>query len=174
MPAYCSTELQGDKCIDSRCQYRHDILRCELCRRSFPAPLLKQHENGNLHLSNVHLSELLSDRWDTTPVDHSTSPSLQSASLSPEPQITFVPPEDSTFITETVASADPRVIVSGEGVVDFIVEGKGTAAYPDFPVVNRNITVKKTEVVSGLSVESMVLAYSPGQCRWCESFSASI
>lgn len=169
MPLYCAPELQGDKCTDSRCRYRHDILRCELCRRSFPAALLNQHENGKLHLSNVHLSGLLSpvDQWTSLP-----SPSFQSASLSPQPQIISPPSEGNTSITKT--GADPRVIVSGEGGVDLIVEGKGTAAYPDFPVVTCKITIEKTEVVSSLFVESMTLAYSLDERRWCESFSASV
>jgi hypothetical protein len=177
MPPYCATELQGDKCTDSWCQYRHDILRCELCGRSFPAPLLQQHENGKLHLSNVHLSGLLSDQRDTTSIDQWTSPPsspFESASLSSEPQMTPPPSEGNTSITKTGAGVDPRVIVSGEGGVDFIVEGKGTAAYPKFLVAKRKITIEKTEVVSSLSVESLTLAYSLDECRWCESFSASV
>jgi hypothetical protein len=109
------------------------------------------------------------EKWTSPP-----SSAFQSASLSPQPQpqITSPPSEGNTSITKT--GADPRVIVSGEGGVDFIVEGKGTTAYPDFPAANRNITIEKTEVLSSLSVESMTLAYSPGQCQWCETFSASI
>ena len=173
MPPYCATELQGYKCTDNQCQYRHDILRCELCGRSFPAPLLNQHENGKLHLSNVYLSGLLSDH--TTDIDSwgtAQSPPSQSTSRSPQLPVTSPPPEGDTFITVTVA--DPRVIVSGEEGLNFIVEGKGTATCPNFPVVNCNITIEKTEVVSSLFVESITLAYSPGQHGWCECFSASI
>jgi hypothetical protein len=78
-----------------------------------------------------------------------------------------------TSIT-TKTGADPRVIVSGEGGVDFVVKGKGTTAHPNFFVAKCKITIEKTEVVSSLSVESMILAYSQDGCRWCESFSASV
>jgi hypothetical protein len=172
MPAYCATELQGDKCTDILCQYRHDVLRCELCRRSFPAALLNQHESGKLHLSNVYLSDL-PDEWDPVAIDPWTSlPSSpsQSAPFGPEHQIASPPSEGNTFTTV----ADPRVIVSGEDGLDFIVEGKRIATYLDFPVVSCNISIEKTDVMSSLSVEYMSLAHTPSQGQWCECFSTSI
>ena len=187
MPAYCSTELQGIKCTDALCQYRHDIIRCEPCGRSFPASLLDQHENGKLHLGNVDLSTLppptdlwdAANGWDTVSIEPRTWASLasryyrspQSASLSPQsspPQLTSALSPRNTF----GAVADPRVIVSVENGLDFVVEGTGIATYPCFPVIRDNILIEKTTVVSSLSVESMTLESSPSQ--WCEWFGPSI
>ena len=184
MPPYCSTELQGIKCTETWCQYRHDIIRCELCQRSFPASLINQHENGKLHLGNVYLNSLLlptdsrvpadADGWDTAPVGPLVSPQTpapQPASLrtqSSTPQLTSTGSPRSSFATVTA----PRITVSGENGLDFVVEGTGTTTCPCFPVVRDNISIEKTTVVSSLSVESMTLESSPSQ--WCEWFGSSV
>jgi len=186
MPAYCSAELQGIKCTDTWCQYRHDIIRCEPCGRSFPASLLNQHENGKLHLGNVYLSTLppptdlwdvaSADGWDQVPIDSDPCASPwsfppQPASLSPQSS----PPQLTSPLSPRIsfaAVADPRVIVSDENGLDFIVKGTETATCPCFPVARDNILIEKTTVVSSLSVESMTLESSPGQ--WCEWFGPSV
>jgi len=185
MPAYCSTELQGIKCTDTWCQYRHDIIRCEPCGRSFPASLLNQHENGKLHLGNVYLSSppsptdswdvAFADRWDPSqvPIDWASPSSFPplSASLSPQsspPQLTSPLSPRNSF----AAVADPRVIVSGENGLNFVVKGTGTVTGPCFPLARDNILIEKTTVVSSLSIESMTLESSPSQ--WCERFGPSV
>ena len=184
MPPYCSTELQGIKCTETWCQYRHDIIRCELCQRSFPASLINQHENGKLHLGNVYLNSPLlptdsrvpadPDGWDTAPIGPRVlpqTPAPQSASSrtqSSPPQLMSTPSPRNSFATVTA----PRVIVSGENGLDFVVEGTGTTTCPCFPIVSDNISIEKTTVVSSLSVVSMTLASSPSQ--WCEWFGSSV
>jgi len=175
--AYCSTTLMGCKCTDSRCQYRHDVSRCEPCGRSFPAPLLKQHQSGKQHLSNV-----AANGPSTNPGTPQYSPS-PSASLSPQPappQTTSPPSLGNTFAI--VQAEDPRVIVSGQSGLDFIAEEIATAAYrdPSFPVVRHNISIKKGTMTSSLSVQSMTLAPSPSrscECspdQWCECFESCL
>ena len=175
--AYCPTTLMGAKCTDSRCQYCHDVLRCEPCGRSFPAPLLKQHQSGKQHLSNV-----AANGASTNPGTPQYSPS-PSASLSPQPappQTTSPPSLGDTFAIVQVE--DPRVIVSGQGGLDFIAEEIATAAYrdPSFPVVSHNISIKKVTMTSSLSVQSLTLTPSPSrscECppdQWCECFESCL
>ena len=161
MPAYCATELQGAKCTDDRCQYRHDIIRCEPCGRSFPASLLNQHESGKLHFWTVHYSSGPSDN-SGTPAQHSPSGSSPSSPQTAPSQTILSPSSGDS----TATVPDPRVIVSAEGGLNFFVEGMGTVGSPFFPVMSRDISIEKTTVVSSLSVESMTLKSSPAQ--WCE------
>ena len=61
--------------------------------------------------------------------------------------------------------ADPRVTVSDEGGLDFVAEGVG--AEPTlFPSISHTILVEKTNVPSGLAVQSMKLIPSPNP--WCD------
>ncbi len=161
MPAYCATELQGAKCTDDRCQYRHDIIRCEPCGRSFPASLLNQHQSGKLHFWTVHYSSGPSTN-SGTPAQHSPSGSSPSSPQTAPSQTILSPSSGDSSTTVP----DPRVIVSAEEGLNFFVEGKGTVGSPSFPVMSRNISIEKTTVVSSLSVESMTLKSSPAQ--WCE------
>lgn len=169
MAAYCNTTLQGEECMDSRCPYRHDILRCEPCGRSLPAPLLKRHQKGKDHLRNV-----ASDRPTNpgTPRQPPHPPPQPSSSNHPQytpradaSELPISRDESDAFTTD----ANPRVSVSGgEGVLDFISEGTGTVANPTFPPINQIILVENTSSSSNLSVQSMKLVPSPSP--WCESF----
>ena len=164
--AYCSTTLMGANCTDSRCPYRHDVLRCEPCGRSFPAPLLRQHQSGKQHLSNV-----AANGPSTNPGTPQYSPS-PSASLSPQsapPQTTSPSSLGNTF--PIVQVEDPRVIVSAKSGLDFIAGEIATAAYrdPSFPIVRHNILIKKGTMTSSLSVQSMTLAPSPSRSCECSS-----
>lgn len=60
---------------------------------------------------------------------------------------------------------DPRVNVSGEGGLYFSVEGSGTPGIPLFSPTNRNILIKKTNLRSGLSLQSVTL--TPPLGSWC-------
>lgn len=171
--AYCSTTLMGAKCTDSRCQYRHDVLRCEPCGCSFPAPLLKQHQSGKQHLSNV--TAIGSSTNPGTP-QYSPSPSA-SLSLQSAPLQTTSPPSWGNT-SAIVQVEDPRVILSAKSGLDFIAREIATAACRDtsFPVVSHNISIKKGTIPSSLSVKSMTLASSPSPSseqsllvgQWCE------
>lgn len=172
MTAYCSTTLQGEICTNSRCPHRHDIVRCEPCGRSLPSALLKKHQKGKDHLRNVASNPTNPG----TPRQPSHPPS-QSSSSSNHPQSTpradasetplFLDDSD-TFTT----NANPRVSVSGEGVLNFVTEGTGTVANPTFPPINQTILVENTSSSSNLSVQSMKLVPSPSP--WCESFGSRI
>ena len=161
MAAYCTTTLQGDKCTDSRCPYRHDILRCEPCERSLPASSLQQHQKGKEHLRNVA----------------SNRPTKQGTPQRPPPpqpsNHQFTPRENTSPLSEVntpITVADSRVTVSGGGVLDFVAEGTGTEGDSSFPAVSHTILIEKTKVLSSLSVQSMTLTPSPSP--WCERFSS--
>jgi hypothetical protein len=85
--------------------------------------------------------------------------------------------------TSTIRQVDDRrVIVSGQGGLDFIAEERATSANsdPTFPVVSHNISIKKGTVTSSLSMQSMTLAPSPSpscECssgQWCECFESCL
>ena len=160
---YCATTLQGETCTDSRCQYLHDVVRCEPCGRSYPSSLFNQHLSGRLHLDKV-ASNGPTDS--ITPQQH-----LPSQYTPPIPQHTplqTTPPPSQVLSEPSIPTADllGRVIVSHIDGLDLIVEGTGTTTHPCFPVVNHNISIEKTAEMSSLSVESMTLASSTG--KWCE------
>jgi hypothetical protein len=164
MAAYCNTTLQGDKCTDSRCPYRHDILGCEPCGCSLPAPLLKQHQKGKEHLRNVASSRHTKSGTPQQPPSAQSQPS-SSGRL-------FTPPADTPPIsgdnTSSPTNADPRATVSDEGGLDFVAEGTGAAENILFPTISHVISVEKTEASSSLSVRSITLTPSPSS--WCECF----
>ncbi|KAH9974670.1 hypothetical protein BGW80DRAFT_151623 [Lactifluus volemus] len=135
MVAYCPTAIRGGTCTDSECPNRHDILRCEPCNCSFPAALLGQHENGKNHLRNVASRP----RPSTVPPEQLQDTSPSSGSDAPTP------------------AADPRVIVSDESGLDFVVERTGNAENPSFSSVSFTILITKTELPSSLLVESLTL-----------------
>ena len=81
------------------------------------------------------------------------------------------PPSQSSSSTPSggntpITNADPRVTVSGERILDFVAEGTGTAEDPSFPAVSHTITIEKTNVLSGLSLQDITLTPSPSP--WCE------
>jgi hypothetical protein len=174
--AYCSTTLMGAKCTDSRCQYCHDVSRCEPCGRSFPAPLLKQHQSGKQHLSNV-----AANGASTNPGTPQSSLTVNLPKSQPAPPQTTLPSSSGNTFT-IVQVEDPRVIVSGKSGLDFIAGEIATVAYrdPSFPVVRHNISIKKGTMTSSLSVQSMTLALSPSrscECssvQWCECFESCL
>ena len=161
--AYCATTLQGETCADIRCQYLHDVVRCEPCGRSYPASLFNQHLTGRLHLDNVASNGSTDSSTSQHPIpSQHTPPDSQ-----PAPLQTTSPPSQAISEPST-STADPlgRVIVAHEGGLDFIVEGTGTATCPCFPAVDHNVSIEKTAKISSLSVESMTLVSPTWQ--WCE------
>jgi len=168
MTVYCNTTLQGEKCTNSRCPYRHDILRCEPCGRSLPVALLKRHQKGKDHLRNVTSNRPTNPGTPRQPPHHPSQPSSsnhpQSTPRADASESPISRDDSDTFTT----NANPRVSVSGgEGVLDFVTEGTGTVANPTFPPINQ-ILVENTSSSSNLSVQPMKLVPSPSP--WCESF----
>lgn len=163
---YCATTLQGEICLDSRCQYRHDIVRCDPCGRSFPASLLNQHQSGRLHLENIASVSSPNPR----PFQHSCL--SQPSPPNPSPRLTSLESQDN--LKPLIPDEEPqeRVTVSHEGGLDFVVEGKGTVANLVFPPVSHTILVENNSPLSRLSMQSMKLA--PSQSPWCESSSDCI
>jgi len=170
MVAYCATTLQGDTCTDGHCPYRHDILRCEPCGRSFPASLLNQHQSGKKHQLRVLASDISLDPW------QSVSQPTPSPPVSPSPQL--VPPHiySEPLIKESVPiqTEDPlaQVTVSHEYGLDFIVEGTGTAGLPSFPSISHTVFIENVNPSSSLSVVSLSL--EPRLSSWCEWFGNSL
>jgi hypothetical protein len=160
MVAYCATTLQGATCVNSRCPYNHDVFHCELCERSFPASLLVQHQSAQLHLRNVAANG--------SPVP--STPRSPPLSQSPFSDLLSAPLANSyrpSGRTTPAPEVDPRVTVSDEGGLNFVVDGTGTADNPSFPSISHTIVVEKTDVTSSLTVQSMKLIPSPNP--WCES-----
>ena len=135
MVAYCATAIRGGTCTDSECLKRHDVLRCEPCNCSFPAPLLGQHESGKKHLRNVA----------SRPGPSSVPPE--------QPQDTPLSPSSDVPTPAT----DPRVTVSDQGGLDFVVEQTGNAENPSFSSVSFIVSITKTELPSSLSVKSLTV-----------------
>jgi hypothetical protein len=160
MVAYCATTLQGGTCVNSRCSYNHDVFHCEPCGRSFPASLLVQHQSARLHLRNVSAN---GSPVPSTPRSPPLSQSPFSDLLSAPLASGYRPSERNTPATDV----DPRVAVSDEGGLDFVVEGTGSADNPSFRSISHSIVIEKTDVVSSLIVPSMKLRPSPNP--WCES-----
>jgi hypothetical protein len=149
---YCATVQNGGICTDSRCSVSHDVIRCEPCNCSFPTPLLKQHQSGRQHLQNV-----ASNRAQPAP------PSQTASTIQTTPLADISPPAGGNAST---GDKDPRVDVSGEGGLEFSVEGSGTLADPLFPSTNHNISIEKTNASSCLFLQSVTPRSSLGS--WCE------
>ncbi|KAI0253353.1 hypothetical protein BJV78DRAFT_204924 [Lactifluus subvellereus] len=161
MVAYCPTAISGGTCTDVECPNRHDISRCEPCNCAFPISLLKQHQSGRRHLLNVAPNGPSNPGGLQQPT---SQPGLPNAQLVPPPNT--LPPSGSGVPTH---AADPRVIVSNEGGLDFVVEGTINAGNPSFSSANIIVSITKTAVLSSLSVKNVVVAPIPNS-----DFSASL
>jgi hypothetical protein len=153
----CSTALRGGTCTDSSCSMRHDLIRCEPCNRSILSTSLQEHRSGKQHLRNVASSGAR-----PSPPSQTASTSLSTPPANTSPPVGGIPIHDT----------DPRVNVSGEGGLDFTVEGSGTSATPLFSSTNHKISIEKTNVSSNLSLQSITLRPSLGS--WCELFGQAI
>ena len=165
--AYCAATLQGEVCIDNRCQYRHDIVRCEPCGRSFPASLLHQHQSGRHHL------EIVTSKSFPNPC------SFQHPYLSqPSPPNSRIPEITSQESWDNLKPLipdhpyeDPQepVTVSHKGGLDFVIEGNEAEANTVFPPLSHIIMVENTSSLSNLSMQSMKLRrLVPSQSPWYE------
>jgi hypothetical protein len=163
---YCATTLRGDTCVDSRCQYRHDTVRCKPCGLSLPASLLDKHRTGKLHLRNVALDGSTDPSTPQQP-----RPSLPATPTPVLPLRSISPLSRGSSITPAV---DLPVTVSHEGGLDFVAQGTGTVADHSFPSINHTISIGNTSLSSNLSVQSMKLAPSPSLSPWCEWFDICI
>ena len=156
---YCASTLQGETCPNSRCQYRHDVIRCEPCGRTYPASLLSRHKSGRFHQGNVAANG--SNNPDISQHPRPSRP----ASLNPEP----IPSQRSSSLSGksgSIPAADIPITVSHEDGLDFVAERTGSAAGHSFPSISHTISIENTSSLSNLSVESMKLIASPSQ--WCE------
>jgi hypothetical protein len=137
-------------------------IRCEACDCSFPPGSLKQHQRGKQHLQNVAPNGHPAPGASPQP---SSSPSHVARS-NPQPippQATSSPPVGGP----STPSGIPRVTVSHEDGLDFVVEGTGSATRPAFSSIDHTVSIEKTGVRSALSVESVTL--SPSSGSWYES-----
>lgn len=160
MVAYCATTLQGATCVNSRCPYKHDVFHCEPCGRSFPASLFIQHQSARQHVRNVTANPSPAP---STPRSTPLSQSPFSDLLSAPTANTYQPSRPKT----PAPNVDPRVALSNEGGLDFVVNGTGSADNPSFPPTSHTIVIEKTDVECSLTIPSMKLTPSPNP--WCES-----
>ncbi len=166
MVAYCPTALAGGTCTDGPCPNRHDISRCGPCGSSFPASLLGQHRSGKKHLRSVQAAT----NGTTNPVTpHQPPPPLSNLQ---HPQPMSLPSASSPAISvPTSITADPRVTVSHEDGLDFIVKGTEDAGKPSFSPVGHTIVIEKTQVLSSLSIPVVRLVRPTGTpVSWCGLF----
>jgi hypothetical protein len=133
-------------------------LYCEHCNCFFPPHLLDQHQNGRRHLSNVASNSL--PNFDTPQEPPPPRPGSSNAQLAPLPNT--LPPSGSNTPTP---AAEPRVTVSDEGGLDFLVVGTGDPK-PSFSLSSHTVLITKTEVKSKIFVKSWDLApLSNSQCE---------
>jgi hypothetical protein len=149
---YCTTAQRGRICTDSTCSKLHDVIRCEPCNCSFPSGSLQQHESGRQHLQNV------ASRRSRPSAPSQTAPTIQ-----PAMPANISPPAGGGTSTR---GTDPRVSVSGEGGLDFSVEGSGASTNPFFPPTTHKIRIEKTNMSSSLSLQAVAL--TPYLGSWCE------
>jgi hypothetical protein len=151
MVSYCIITQKGGICTDNGCSLRHDLIRCEPCNCAFLPASLERHQRGRRHLQRV-----TSNRAQPyTPLE--TASTIQSA-----PSADISPPAGGNASTR---DTDPRVNVSGEGGLDFSVEGSGTSENLLFPSTNHSISIERTNVSSCLSLQSVTLR--PFLGSWC-------
>ena len=170
---YCAATLQGEICIDSRCQYRHDIVRCEPCGRSFPASLLHQHQSGRHHLENVTSDSFPNPRS----FQHPYLSQLSSPNPRPQARIPEITSQESGDNLKPLVPDHPdedpqeRVTVSHKDGLDFVIEGNEAEENPVFPPLSHIIMVENTSSLSNLSMQSMKLRrLVPSQSPWYEWF----
>jgi hypothetical protein len=139
------------------------MVACKPCGCNVPAHLLAQHNKGRKHLQNVTVNE-------------SPNPStLHKPPLSSPPGSQQVHTTSPAISVPTPITADARVEVSHEDGLDFKVEGTEVARPLSFPRVDLAILIKKTEVVSSLSISAVELLLSPGTPKsWCGLLGDSI
>ena len=136
---------------------------CKPCGCNVFASLLAQHNKGKKHLQNVTTNDSESSTLHKplSPPPDSRPASLQTTS----PAISIL----------TSVTSDPRVAISHEGGLNFEVEGTEVARQISFPPVDLAILIKKTEMVSSLSISAVELSLSAGTPKsWCSLFGGSI
>ena len=156
---YCATTLQGGTCVDSRCQYRHEVVQCKPCGHAYPASLFNQHQSSGSHLRNV-----ASNGSTHTSTSQHPHPS-QRAPPNPE----YTPSRSISPLSgggPSISATDLPVILSHEDGLDFVAERTGTAADHSFPHISHTLSIENSSLLSNLIVQSMKLAPSPNP--WCE------
>ncbi|KAH9166489.1 hypothetical protein EDB89DRAFT_2003049 [Lactarius sanguifluus] len=137
------------------------VAYCEPCGCNVSPNLLAQHNRGRKHLRKVASIGV------PNPV----------TSLQPPPPPSNLPnarpvslPNASSPATNVLPldTSDPRVTVSHEDGLDFVVEGTEIARGPHFPPVDLAILIEKTEVESSLSIDKVQLFRAPDTAEsWC-------
>jgi hypothetical protein len=140
-------------------------MRCEACDCSFSPSSFQQHQRGKQHLRNVasngHPSPGASQQLSTSSYHSGRSNPQFVPSQATSPPSVGVPP---------IRTTDPRVTVSHQDGLDFVVEGTRSATPPVFSSINHTVSIEKTGVTSSLSVESVTI--SPSSGSWYECLGA--
>jgi hypothetical protein len=133
-----------------------ESLLCELCNCSFHPNLLNQHQSGKKHRGNVASNRLPNVyTLQKPPLPWPGSPNTQ---LTPLPNT--LPLSGGNAPTP---AADPRVTVSDEGGLDFLVVGTGDP----IDLSSHTVIITKTKVKSKIFVKSLDLVPLPNsQCEY--------
>ncbi|KAH9179007.1 hypothetical protein EDB89DRAFT_767200 [Lactarius sanguifluus] len=138
------------------------VLYCEPCS-CYVSNSLVQHDKGRKHLRNVAAIP-------ANPV----TPFHPPPSNLPNARPVSVPNASSPATNvPTLDASDPRVTVSHEDGLDFVVEGTEIARRPHFPPVDLAILIEKTKVESSLSIEKVQLFRAPDTAESCSTQKAT-
>ncbi|KAH9000983.1 hypothetical protein EDB86DRAFT_3101243 [Lactarius hatsudake] len=142
------------------------VAYCEPCGCNLSPNLLAQHNKGRKHLRKVASIGVPNP---VTPLQPPPPPSnLPNARPVPLPK-TSSPATN----VPTLDASDPRVTVSHEDGLDFVVEGTEIARRPHFPPVDLAILIEKTEVESSLSIDKVQLFGARDTAESCFTVSVS-
>ena len=165
MGSYYSTAPGDGIYAHGNCSNGHDILRSEFCNCSFPANSLGQHCSEKKHLQNIAANNPVNPYRPPLPQSNLSNSRAVSLPSIPSPAIDVPVP----------IASNPRVKVSHESGLDFVVEGTEIAGQTSFRPVTLAILIEKTEVESSLSVSCLRLVRTSDTPEsWCGLFDDSI
>ncbi|KAH9035958.1 hypothetical protein EDB84DRAFT_1201911 [Lactarius hengduanensis] len=134
------------------------VAYCKHCGCYF-SNLLAEHNAGKKHLRHVNVA--------TTGIFNLVTPHRPPSNL-PNSQPISLPSAPLPAISiPTSITSDPRVTVSHDNGIDFVVEGTKEAGQPSFSPVKHTILIEKTQVLSSLSVSGLILVHptdTPASC----------
>ncbi|KAH9041514.1 hypothetical protein EDB83DRAFT_1627723 [Lactarius deliciosus] len=137
------------------------VAYCKHCSCYF-SNLLAEHNTGKKHLRHVNVA--------TTGILNPVTPHRPPPSPSNLPNsrpISLPSAPLPTISVPTSITSDPRVTVSHDNGIDFVIEGTKEAGRPSFSPVKYTILIEKTQVLSSLTVSGLILVRpteTPASC----------
>ena len=154
----------------------HHLFLCAFCNCSFPAHSLGQHRSEKKHLQNAAAKKHLQNVAANEPVTPYQPPLPPSNLPNSRPVSLPSTPSPAIGVPVVPIASDPRVTVTRERGLDFVVEGTEIAGRTSFPPVSLAILIQKTEIESGLSTIPVLrlVRTSDTPESWCGLFDDSI